>query len=139
MKKIFVGLLLLLGMVGCTSVNPKSTSKTEVLVGKQYVLVQQGKDFQITLNFAEDNIFGFAGVNHYFGKYELDGNRIIIGEAGCTKMAGPEDAMQAEFDYLSKLGKVDTFEVTETGLVITTEKGEKLEFKLIEAPKPEQK
>lgn len=136
MKKIFVGLMLVLGMIGCTS---SKVGKTETLAGKQYVLVQQGKDYQITLNFAEDNLFGFAGVNHYFGKYQLDGNKLVIGEAGCTKMAGPEDAMKAEFDYLSRLGKVATYEVTETGLIITTEAGEKLEFKLVEAPKPAQK
>lgn len=136
MKKIFLGLMFLLMMVGCTSTG---VTKTEKLVGKQYALVQQVKDYQITLNFAEDNVFGFAGVNHYFGKYQLEGNKIVIGEAGSTKMAGPEDAMKAEDEFLSKLGRVETYEVTEKGLVLTTNKGEKLEFVLIETPKKEEK
>lgn len=136
MKKIFVGLMLVLGMIGCTS---SKVGKTESLAGKQYVLVQQGKDYQITLNFAEDNLFGFAGVNHYFGKYQLDGNKLVVGSAGSTMMAGPQEAMTAEQNFLSQLGKAKTYEVTETGLIITTETGEKLEFKLVEAPKPAQK
>lgn len=136
MKKLFVGLMLLLGMIGCTSTK---VANTQVLAGKQYVLVQQGKDYQITLNFAEDNLFGFAGVNHYFGKYQVEGNTLLIGEAGCTRMAGPEDAMKAEYDYLSKLGEKVNYEITKDGLIITTAKGEKLEFKLVENPKVEQK
>lgn len=54
-------------------------------------------------------------------------------------MAGPQEAMTAEQNFLSQLGKAKTYEVTETGLIITTEAGEKLEFKLVEAPKPAEK
>ncbi len=136
MKKIFLGLMFLLVMVGCTKVG---VSKTEMLSGKQYTLTQEAKNYQITLNFAEDNVFGFAGVNHYFGKYQIEGNKIIIGEVGSTKMAGPEDVMKIEDEFLTKLGRVSTYEVIEKGLILTTSKGEKLEFSLIKTLTEEKK
>ncbi|NME35492.1 META domain-containing protein [Fusobacterium sp. FSA-380-WT-3A] len=134
MKKIFLGLLFLLSLMGCTN---SMIGKNENLVGKQYALVQQveAKDYQITLNFAENNFFGFAGVNNYFGKYEIQDKKITFGAIGRTMMAGPQEIMKVEDDFLSKIEKAVSYEISKEGLILTTDKGEKLIFKLIETPK----
>lgn len=132
MKKIFLGLLFLLSLMGCTN---SMINKNENLVGKQYALVQQEKDYQITLNFAENNFFGFAGVNNYFGKYEVQDKKITFGAIGRTMMAGPQEIMKAEDEFLNKVEKSTSYEITKDGLILTTDKGEKLIFKLVETPK----
>ncbi|MCI6151782.1 META domain-containing protein [Fusobacterium perfoetens] len=132
MKKIFLGLLFLLSLMGCTN---SMISKNENLVGKQYVLVQQAKDYQITLNFAENNFFGFAGVNNYFGKYEVQNKKITFGAIGRTMMAGPQEIMKVEDEFLSKVEKSTSYEITKDELILMTDKGEKLIFKLVETPK----
>lgn len=132
MKKIFLGLLFLLSLIGCTN---SAVNKNGTLVGKQYALVQQAKDYQITLNFAENNFFGFAGVNNYFGKYEIQDKKITFGAIGRTMMAGPQEIMKVEDEFLSKIEKVVSYEISKEGLILTTDKGEKLIFKLVEAPK----
>ena len=74
--------------------------------------------YSITLDFDTEDFSGRAAVNSYFGGYEAgkDGSLKISG-IGCTDMAGPPDAMQAESTYFELLGNVKKY--TKTSAVLT--------------------
>lgn len=131
MKKFILGLILVLSFVGCSSLVPKQNDK---LVGKEYVLATTNEDYKISLNFSEENFFGFAGVNNYFGKFSTDENNIYLGNVGVTMMAGPEKVMLAEQNFLKDLNEVKTFKSTKDKLTLFTSTGKTLVFKLVERP-----
>ncbi len=57
--------------------------------------------------FSDGQISGTAGVNRYRAEYETDGDALTISDSiALTKMAGPEDAMAQEREYLAALGGV---------------------------------
>ncbi|WP_300393448.1 META domain-containing protein [Fusobacterium sp.] len=126
MKKILFGLLLIFAFMGCSNLNSKTT---ESLTGKEYVLTTSTKDVKITINFAEENFFGFSGVNNYFGKYTISGDKIKLSHVGSTLMAGPREAMEKEFEYISTLDKVEKYQVEKNTLIFTTTTGQQLIFK----------
>ena len=77
----------------------------------------------------ENVIAGSAGVNWYFGNYEVDGNKFIaytvIGEekhAGfvCTQVAGPAHLMAQEHHYRDILTSAQTYEITNSRLTISS-------------------
>jgi hypothetical protein len=78
-------------------------------------------------------IAGSAGVNWYFGNYEVDGNKFItytvIGEEKhtglvCTQVAGPAHLMAQEKRYLDILASAQTYQITNGRLDISS--GEEL-------------
>ncbi len=71
----------------------------------------------ITAEFSADGkLTGSAGVNTYSTTYETDGDNITIGEQIIsTKMAGPQEAMDLESDYLLTLPKAVKFTVNDNG------------------------
>jgi heat shock protein HslJ len=87
---------------------------------------------------AEQNIgdiTGYAGVNWYFGNYEVDGNKFItyytldgeekrIGHLIRTEMMGPAYLMAQEDRYLDILAYAQTYEITNDRLSISS--GEKV-------------
>jgi len=71
----------------------------------------------ITAEFAADgNLGGSAGVNNYSTMYSVQGEAIsLTGEIITTKMAGPEDAMKQETDYLTTLPTATSFKIQPNG------------------------
>lgn len=132
MKKIFLALTLLFVFAGCTSISANKTAET--LVGKEYVLSTSTNEVKITINFAEENFFGFSGVNNYFGKYTVSGDNIKLSHVGSTLMAGPREAMEKEFEYITALDKVEKYQISKNTLVLTTSTGEQLIFTQNEKP-----
>lgn len=126
MKKILLGLLMVFALVGCSGISSKTTQS---IVGKEYVLTTSTKDVKITINFAEENFFGFSGVNNYFGKYTISGDNMKLSHIGSTLMAGPREAMEKEFEYISSLDKVEKYQVEKDTLTLTTSSGQQLIFK----------
>lgn len=126
MKKILLGLLMIFALVGCSGISSKTTQS---IVGKEYVLTTSTKDVKITINFAEENFFGFSGVNNYFGKYTISGDNMKLSHVGSTLMAGPREAMEKEFEYISSLDKVEKYQVEKDTLTLTTSSGQQLIFK----------
>ena len=77
----------------------------------------------------ENVIAGSAGVNWYFGNYEVDGNKFItytgMGEERhtgfvCTEMMGPAYLMAQEKRYLDILASAQTYEITNGRLSISS-------------------
>lgn len=108
----------------------KEMSMEEKLVGRTFNLEGAMEEFPITLNFAEDRISGKSGVNNYSAGYELDGKRLSISpQIISTMMAGPEEVMQQESEYLSNLSQADSVEFVGETLEIKLTTGKKLIFK----------
>jgi heat shock protein HslJ len=84
----------------------------------------------ISADFAESHIRGSAGCNHYGAAYQVDGERITVGEIELTAMAclTPEGAMEQEQEFMRFLTAVQTFKLTEGQLQLLRPDGEALTF-----------
>ena len=65
--------------------------------------LQMKNEEQITLSFTENEINGNAGINNYFGSYKISNDNISIQGIGATEMAGPDNLMRIEGEYLALL------------------------------------
>lgn len=122
MKKIILILILLI-LTACG----KSLKDFET---KEFILSNLYNDYKITLSFEGEKLYGFSGVNRYFGSFKLDGNKIEISNLAMTKMAGPPEEMKAEHAYLDLLNKAVKFDILKDNLILYTDNNEKLEFVL---------
>ncbi len=121
MKKI-VSVMFALLITACSS--SESSFK-----GKEYKMNDATNNAEITLAFdAKENRFFGKVINNYFGRYELDGNNIKFGPAGATMMAGPENLMKVESQYLMTLPKVNAFVLEDKSLTLKTTDGQSLVF-----------
>ena len=78
----------------------------------------------------ENVIAGSAGVNWYFGNYEVYGTEFVVytvngeekhmGSLICTEAAGPEHLMAQEDRYLDILTAAQTYEITNSTLSISS-------------------
>jgi heat shock protein HslJ len=127
MKKIILLGTLALSLVGCSAVSKKDPVK---LNGKEFQLVNIYPEAEITLGFDDNRFYGFSGINRYFGEYQVGpGDEIkLINPAG-TKMAGPQELMITEDEYMKTLIGAKKVQLSNKVLTITTEDGKNLEFK----------
>lgn len=94
------------------------------LAGTSWVLTdgpftkEDVSDSGVTLVFADTDVSGKSGVNNYFGGYtsSTDGS-LAFDALGSTMMAGPEDLMTLEAEYLAALQS--TFGYTIDGDTLT--------------------
>ncbi len=101
--------------------------------GKEYKMNDAANQAEITLGFdAKESRFFGRVVNNYFGKYEMDGTTIKFGPAASTMMAGPENLMKAESQYLMTLPKVNSFVLEGQKLTLKTADGKELVFEEVE-------
>lgn len=90
---------------------------------------QMKNEEQITLSFTENEINGNAGINNYFGSYKISNDNISIQGIGATEMAGPDNLMRIEGEYLALLENVKKIKlINQKTLVLTTDKGKTLTF-----------
>ncbi len=72
----------------------------------------QLSEFGITITFTDTTAAGFGGVNQYTTTFTSGpSGDLNFGEIASTKMAGPEEAMQAEQAYLASLETVTGYTV----------------------------
>ena len=102
----------------------------ESFVDKEYILTNVPDNVRITLGFeGKDNrFFGKSAVNRYFGIYVLADNNLTLSPTGSTMMAGPQDLMEAEQNYLKELLKVRTFKLEGRQLKLYTKENKELVF-----------
>ena len=86
-------------------------------------------EIRITLNFSEDRIHGDSGVNNYFSNYIMASDIIMIGPIGSTKMAGPDNFMKLESQYLNILQNSKKIKLDNNRLIFMTDDGKTLTFK----------
>ncbi len=83
----------------------------------------------ITAEFKDGNISGSSGVNSYSGPYTVGpDDAFSVGTLMSTKMAGPEDAMQAETTYLQLLEAAKSCAVDGDTLTLSGAGGESLVY-----------
>lgn len=68
---------------------------------------------EITLSFDETELNGGAGCNSYFGDFEVDDDKITVGQLGSTMRfcETPEGVMEQEQQYLAALQSAATFSI----------------------------
>ena len=99
------------------------------LVGKEYALTNMYEGKEVTIAFPETNMVGGkSAVNNYFSEFSLNGDKITFNALGSTKMAGPEEDMAVETEYLQILSGADTISLAGDVLTITTTSGTNLIF-----------
>ena len=142
MKKTFVlfGILTVF-LLSCISLGAKTKKKIINLNETSWELLQitkRGKEqlipqnANITINFADNKINGNSGVNSYFGGYKIKNNSILTANAATTLMAGPENLMKIEFEYLKLLQDSKTIKLNNNILILTTSDGKVLKFEKID-------
>lgn len=108
----------------------------EKLIDTKWKLSEMGQtklpEKEITISFDKNKVNGNSGVNNYFGSYEIKNNSIKIGPVGSTRMAGPENLMKIEFEYLKLLQDSKTIEFNNNLLILTTNDGKVLKFEKID-------
>lgn len=135
MKKILVmvGILMMLG--ACNSANTYHTTRTDKIVriedvsNTDYLLTTVFPNKGITLGFNTDKrVFGYTGLNRYFGKVAINGDFIVMDSISTTKMSGTQDQFITENLYLTMLKSMRKIEVKNGKIILSNPKGETLEF-----------
>ena len=108
----------------------------EKLIDTKWKLSEMGQtklpEKEITISFDKNKVNGNSGVNNYFGSYEIKNNSIKIGPVGSTRMAGPENLMKIESEYLKLLQNSKTIKLVKNILTLTTSDGKVLKFEKID-------
>ena len=63
----------------------------------------------LVLDLEEARVAGSGGVNRLTGHFALSGDELRFGPLATTRLAGPEDAMQREVDFLAALERVTSY------------------------------
>jgi len=86
-------------------------------------------DYQPTMSFEEGRVGGNSSCNTYGGEYTVKGDSIEFGMLMSTMMACADTAaMDQEQEYLSFLGGVDRWEMSDGRLFLFNASGEALVF-----------
>lgn len=141
MRKIGLTLLALVTLISCTSIEmPKSKRdiiKQEFemfnqneLVNREFIVeTETYKDKKITIGFSKDRVYGFGGVNRYFGTYKVVNNKLIIENFGTTKMAGKKDDELAELAFLTALKDNKEIKLEEPYLILNSNQDFNFKFR----------
>lgn len=123
MKKNLVILTLAGALLGGCSALEKTNAAAEKVANvtqstQTYVDINSvsGKEFtlenaDITITFETAKVYGFSGVNRYFGSIKVDGNKIAIENVASTMMAGTPAKMEEESNYLKALAEVNSISI----------------------------
>jgi heat shock protein HslJ len=99
-----------------------SSSATNILGGKEWRLKELNGEPIKQRNGAEPpelkfdgekkTVSGSTGINRLAGGYKLDANMLKFGNLAMTKMAGPEELMKQETEFVKALESVDSWKRT---------------------------
>jgi heat shock protein HslJ len=77
-----------------------------------------------SIQLSEGGVGGNATCNRFFGAYEKDGDTLTIQPGGSTMMACPPEVMAQEQAFLTALGQVVRYEITNSTLQLFNASGE---------------
>lgn len=142
-KKIICISFLLI--ISCSNENSKSSEKLNLeeegltiselneseLIGKSFILYNVFADYNINISFydANNQVFGFAGVNTYRTSYSKNGDEVKFSGITRTKMSGAKDIMDAENNYVKYLENTKYMFLKDNDLIIITSDSTELKFK----------
>jgi heat shock protein HslJ len=123
--------MLLLVLGACAVAVPGTGGDT--LDGTSWELMTYGETkpipgTTITATFEDGRVTGSAGCNTYFGSYQVDGDRIRVGDMAMTEMAclEPEGAMEQELVFAELMRGAQSFRLADGQLEIFGADGEAL-------------
>ncbi len=114
----------LAALVACAKVvkTRQAVSPLSQLAGSEWGI--EGQDEPFVQFGAKGEISGFSGCNRFFGNYEQNGERLIIGPLASTKKACAGPQMEMEREFLSALQRAHKVEATHIKLVVLDEDDE---------------
>jgi len=128
MDKLFCSVFAFLSLAACTG--------ADAIKGNEYRLVEPPYAAEeITLGFAKDENRYFGQVlNYYFGNYTLGARTIKLNAPASTRMAGPEEIMKAENEYLRDITGSLEMKTEENKLILKNKAGKEFVFEKKAAP-----
>lgn len=135
MKKVIIPILLLLIAIASMFIyQQKYGYKNKELdfstaLNKEYSYVKDEIKTPITIEFSQDRVYGFAGVNRYFAGYKVENkNELKLSPIGSTMMAGSEKDMKMEIEYLNLLNDANIIKVYPEKMEIITKNNQVMKF-----------
>ncbi|EHI78684.1 hypothetical protein HMPREF9093_01076 [Fusobacterium sp. oral taxon 370 str. F0437] len=101
----------------------------EQLNGREFIIVTEGYNSKTSIGFKGNRVYGFSGINRYFGTYQVSGGKFIFSEFGLTRMAGSEKEMTQELKFLDILKNNKSVKLSEDTLTLISTEGIELIFK----------
>ena len=108
---------------------PVFASLKEQLNGREFMIVTDGYNKQVSIGFKGDRVYGFSGINRYFGNYQISGGKFVFDDFGLTQMAGSEEEMTKELQFLDLLRKNKSIKLSGDTLTLVSTEGIELVFK----------
>ena len=150
MKKFLILGITAVALTACTEVNvpflssaktesssstssstPVFASLKEQLNGREFMIVTDGYNKQVSIGFKGDRVYGFSGINRYFGNYQISGCKFVFDDFGLTQMAGSEEEMTKELQFLDLLRKNKSIKLLGDTLTLLSTEGIELVFKKV--------
>lgn len=146
MKKFLILGIVAVAFTACTDVKvpfmssakteSSSSSSTSVfaslkeqLNGREFFIVTDGYNKKASIGFQGDRVYGFSGINRYFGDYQVSGGKLVFGEFGLTRMGGSQDEMTKELQFLDLLKNNKSVKLSGGTLTLISNEGIELVFK----------
>ena len=146
MKKFLILGIVAVALTACTDVKvpfmssakteSSSSSSTSVfaslkeqLNGREFFIVTDGYNKKASIGFQGDRVYGFSGINRYFGNYQISGGKFIFSDFGLTQMAGSEEEMTKELQFLDLLKNNKSVKLSGGTLTLISNEGIELVFK----------
>ena len=89
--------------------------------GSPVSLPADGKQPYMALDPTQKQATGFAGCNHFFGSYELDGSSLTFGPIGATRMACPDLETGLEMSVFEALESTRNWKKSDGDLLLLDE------------------
>ena len=146
MKKFLILGITVVALTACTDVKvpfmssakteSSSSSSTSIfaslkeqLNGREFFIVTDGYNKKASIGFQGDRVYGFSGINRYFGDYQVSGGKLVFGEFGLTRMGGSQDEMTKELQFLDLLKNNKSVKLSGGTLTLISNEGIELVFK----------
>ena len=156
MKKFLILGIVAVALTACTDVKvpfmssakteSSSSSSTSIfaslkeqLNGREFFIVTDGYNKKASIGFQGDRVYGFSGINRYFGDYQVSGGKLVFGEFGLTRMGGSQDEMTKELQFLDLLKKNKSVKLSGGTLTLISTEGIELVFRDPKAVNTEKK
>ena len=110
MKKIAILMTMIISLVGCSNLQekpkdvPQNVSSSLEISNVEYTLINIFPGQGLTVGFDEaGRIFGYSGLNRFFGKVEIKDGKMVVDPLASTRMGGSREALIREDQYLTLL------------------------------------
>lgn len=135
MKKIVILMTMVISLIGCSNLqesqknSPQGVSSVVEVIDVEYTLTNIFPGQGLTVGFDEaGRIFGYSGLNRFFGKAEIKDGVITVEPLASTRMGGSREDLIREDQYLTLLKSMTKIEKKGKELILSNEKGEQLIF-----------